>query len=332
MKNTLSRLQPACRQAWDFFSSNFTAVVLLVLLAGISILGTVIPQKQPPEVYAKLFGEVFSGLFYFLGLTNLYASPVFIFISILLGISLLVCSSNRLLSAVQGKLDLYLWGSFLAHISVLIIYLGVIYGSQAGFSTDANILKGEAYFEPHEKFSVRLNDFNARFDAEGRPLNFTSDLSVIEDGKEILRKTIFVNKPLAYKGVKFYQSNYGLQGEFEISGPGGKKERVSVGKGGCITYSLTGQMFHVAELFPNLEVLHGRPMEVYEPTNPIALIQDVDWIIKGKAVRVGDYNLKLIKAKEYTGLQVKKDPGVPIVYLGFLFLSFGAGVMLYAKH
>lgn len=321
----------------DFFSSNVLAVVLLVLTAIISIFGTIIPQKQPPDVYLKAYGEVFSSVFYFLNFTDLFGSLAFKIIIILLGISLTACSYKRLLLAVQGKLDIYSWGSFFSHLSVLVIYAGVIYGNTAGFSSDIAIEKGSSHFEHKGNFYVKLNDFNAKFDKEGRPLDYTSDLSVIENNKEVVRKTIFVNNPLEYKGIKFYQSSYGLNGIIEMKGPDGKTETIPIYRGGCATYSKTGYMFHIQEFFPDLHILHGMPSNVYEPTNPIVFLttqdqneqKEVGWLLKGKTINWDGYALKLVEAREYTGLQVKKDPGVLIVYVGFVLLILGSAIMLY---
>ncbi len=41
------------------------------------------------------------------------------------------------------------------------------------------------------------------------PKDYKSWLTVIDGGKEVLKKVIEVNDPLIYKGVFFYQSSYG---------------------------------------------------------------------------------------------------------------------------
>lgn len=324
MKNFLSR-------TWALFSSNVFAVSLLGILAVVSLLGTLIPQKEGPELYLKLYGEVFYRFFSLLNLTDLYASPFFYIILGLLGLSLFACSFNRLLTLLKGRVDLYAWGSFFAHLSVLIIYAGVIYGSLAGFSSYVQIEKGKKIYEPSQGFFVGLNDFNAKFDQNGRPQAYTSDLSVYSQGNEVLRRTISVNHPLIFRGIKFYQSNYGLNGLLEITGPDGGSERFPIAKGSSVIYAATGQLFHIAEIFPDLQVLHGMALETYEPTAPLALIEDIGWLVQGKPIRWNGYALKLIGATEYTGLQVKKDPGVWLVYLGFLLLTAGVGVMFYVK-
>ncbi|MEK7376348.1 MAG: cytochrome c biogenesis protein ResB [Candidatus Margulisiibacteriota bacterium] len=334
MKKLLSNI-------WDYLSSNTFAVILIFIIAVFSLLGTVIPQKQSGEIYVKLYGEAFTPLFYLLHLTDLFGSLLFKILMTALGMSLTACSINRLLSAFKDRFNFYSWGSFFAHLSTLVIFAGAIHGGINGFSSDISIEKGHSYFEQKENFHVKLNDFNAKFDANGRALDFSSDLTVVDSGKEVLRKTIYVNKPLEYKGIKFYQSSYGLNGVLSIKGPDGRTEDIPIYKGGCATYSRTGLMLCVQEFFSDMKVLHGRPQEVFEPTAPVIFLtthgndggkEEIGWLILGKQLDWNGYSLKLVSVKEYTGLQVKKDPGVPFVYLGFFLLSVGVCIMMYARH
>ncbi|MGB9588946.1 MAG: cytochrome c biogenesis protein ResB, partial [Armatimonadota bacterium] len=43
---------------WVTFSSMKTAIVLLLLLAVISVAGTLIPQGGPPDMYYQMYGPV----------------------------------------------------------------------------------------------------------------------------------------------------------------------------------------------------------------------------------------------------------------------------------
>jgi cytochrome c biogenesis protein len=52
---------------------------------------------------------------------------------------------------------------------------------------------------------------------------------------------------------------------------------------------------------------------------------------EGSAIEVNGVNLQILKVIGSTGLQIKADPGVPVVYLGFALLM--AGVMMsYFSH
>jgi cytochrome c biogenesis protein len=51
-------------------------------------------------------------------------------------------------------------------------------------------------------------------------------------------------------------------------------------------------------------------------------------------MRKGDFVISIANAdfKYYTGLQVTKDPGVPLVYAGFLFMIIGCYVTFFMFH
>ncbi len=125
---------------------------------------------------------------------------------------------------------------FLTHLSVLVIFIGAITGSLVGFKGYVNINEGETISSVPTRrgenknlnFSVKCNSFQVDFYPNGAPKDYRSDLSVIRDGKEVLRKTIRVNDPLDYEGITFYQSSYGRLPDaatFEIRG----KDGVSLG-------------------------------------------------------------------------------------------------------
>ena len=79
-------------------------------------------------------------------------------------------------------------------------------------------------------FSVRCDDFSITYyDLKGpgkHVKEYSSLLTVLENGKEVLKKKIEVNHPLYYKGVAFYQSSYGALHGVTLGVQGkGKKEK-----------------------------------------------------------------------------------------------------------
>ncbi len=106
---------------------------------------------------------------------------------------------------------------FFTHVSVLLIFVGALVGSFFGFKGYVNIYEGETIGRLETRtgqiktldFSVKCNAFTADFYPNGMPKDYISDLSVINDGKEVLRKNIKVNDPLSFQGITFYQSSYG---------------------------------------------------------------------------------------------------------------------------
>ena len=56
---------------------------------------------------------------------------------------------------------------------------------------------------------VKNIDFEAPGFDTGHPTDFTTDLAVYQDGKQIARKTIRVNDPLSVAGYTFHQNGFG---------------------------------------------------------------------------------------------------------------------------
>lgn len=205
-------------------------------------------------------------------------------------------------------------------------------------------------------FNLRCDNFIVDFYGQSSmPKEFSSDLVVIKDGKEVLKKTIEVNAPLKYEGVTFYQSSYGI---IPGSLPQGKLRLKLISKAGITEM----KEININDSFvvPGTEIegrfldfspalafdQSGRPY-TYERqmNNPAAYIEFSErgkakyagWLLQrypetwrlpeGHIVEFVDY-----WGVEYTGLQVRKDPGVPVVYLGFFAMSIGLYVAFFMSH
>ncbi|MDX8403631.1 MAG: cytochrome c biogenesis protein ResB [Mariprofundaceae bacterium] len=114
-------------------------------------------------------------------------------------------------------------GYIFVHTASLVILVGGLMSVQFGFrgnmsvaeggSADTvNFLKGSATAALKMPFKVRCNDFFIDFYPSGQPKLFRSNLTIIDNGKEVLTKDIIVNEPLYYKGVNIYQASFGDAG------------------------------------------------------------------------------------------------------------------------
>src|SRR4030043_1075887 len=116
-------------------------------------------------------------------------------------------------------------GVYVTHLSLLIILIGGLLGSLYGFRGFVNILEGETvdrvYLRIKDEeiakpldFKVRCDDFSLTYydlpaRKEKHVKEYTSNLTVLDNGQEVLKQTIQVNHPLHYKGLAFYQASYG---------------------------------------------------------------------------------------------------------------------------
>ncbi|WP_157729463.1 cytochrome c biogenesis protein ResB [Tumebacillus algifaecis] len=85
---------------WDFFASVKVAIIIIVALALTAILGTIYPQENaipspnPQYYYMDTYGKM-GDLYYRLGLSDMYNSWWFLTLVLMLAISLIICSIER---------------------------------------------------------------------------------------------------------------------------------------------------------------------------------------------------------------------------------------------
>lgn len=84
-----------------FFSSVQLALFLLFVLAGTSIIGTIIPQNSPASFYAKQYGPQMAKFMELLKLTDMYNSWWFLLLLLLFAINLIVCSADRIPQVIR---------------------------------------------------------------------------------------------------------------------------------------------------------------------------------------------------------------------------------------
>ena len=93
MKNIQTTNHP--NAIWRFFSSVKLTIVLLILLAIVSIFGTLIPQGQEAVEFAGSLGPTMLRFLSTLQLFDMYNAPWFRLVIAFLALNLIVCSINR---------------------------------------------------------------------------------------------------------------------------------------------------------------------------------------------------------------------------------------------
>jgi cytochrome c biogenesis protein len=237
---------------------------------------------------------------------------------------------------------------YFVHLSVIIIFIGAMIGSLFGYKGFVNILEGESISkvtgrlekEINLGFSVRCEQFTVALYKTGAPKEFKSILTVLENGKPVPDYTnvrVIVNDPLTYKGITFYQSSYGNAGNyfFTVSGQDGKNPASVVLDTNTSATLPDGSTMHVLEatddvsqFVPNLTGPAAQ-VEIHSPgggsEKVIVYANHPELNIQHAKEHKGGLVLqyKGSQKKMYTGLQVAKDPGVWIVWLGCALMVVG---------
>ncbi|MDP2727680.1 MAG: cytochrome c biogenesis protein ResB, partial [Dehalococcoidia bacterium] len=200
-----------------------------------------------------------------------------------------------------------------------------------GFSDDEVVIgEGSSYtIGRGYSFKVLLNDFQEQWYLAGMPKDYSSDLSVLEDGQEVMRKTIRVNDPLVYKGIKFSQSFYGVAPAVEVKDGQGNvlfSDIVPLAPSSRPNYETSWLTFP-----QNTSVVIGRPKN---PTGASAARLDLQ-VYSGnqtkyqgilelnKAVKSGDLDVTFLGDREYTGLRASRDPGATFIWIASGLMLLG---------
>ncbi len=89
---------------WGWLTSIRLTVFLLLILAAVAVIGTVLPQDQPPGYYFGRFGETWGAIFSRGGLATIYYSVWFLAPISLLALNILACIVHGLPQALRRSL------------------------------------------------------------------------------------------------------------------------------------------------------------------------------------------------------------------------------------
>jgi len=229
------------------------------------------------------------------------------------------------------------WGSLITHLSFVVLVVGALLGSLLGFKGSFTEEAGKALpiqaiqlskGTVSETFSVRINSAEDRFLPNGERDNWYTDMSILENGQEVARDTLSVNHPFAYKGITFYQAGFSNGARFtaEING---QKNPIVLKDQGQSYYQAPGtDLYLVASLAGSSPQNPNVLYQVYKGTgaDPIQTGQ----LTFGQTVDVqGKYKLTFDGLAGFTGIQIKKDPGVAVIWLGCGLLLGGLLLAFY---
>lgn len=216
------------------------------------------------------------------------------------------------------------------HLSILLILFGSIIASICGFNNQELIATSEIFHlqnniisGPLSNFSqqsIRINDFWINYYKDNKIKQFYSNLSILDGtGKEIINKTISVNKPLIYKNLTLYQTDWTIVG-LRI-----KKDNIFFQLPLLLSENLNNKIwltwlpleYNLANKsqFGKLIIINNYKQSIFLYDLKGNLEREVD---------IHDFlfnkNYKFIDLIGSTGLQIKSDPGVFFIYSGFGFL------------
>ena len=256
------------------------------------------------------------------------------------------------------------FGVYLVHLSVLIILVGALVGSFFGFEAYVKITEGERVDTVTLRkersplklgFEVSCDKFTVEFYENGVPKEYRSELSFFVDGKKIEKKSLFVNHPVKFRGVMFYQNTYGTIPGKRIAlkilrhADEDKTTTIEVEQGN--QYKLFGNedQFQVVDVRGNFMEMGPAVLISVQPkkgenirfwvyqnreeiNNRFPGLLDRFPKLNPSAFSPYTFSVNKMANSYYTGLQVNKDPGVSIVWAGCFIMIAGFFVTFFTSH
>nr|YP_009773977.1 c-type cytochrome biogenesis protein [Caulacanthus okamurae]QIZ74594.1 c-type cytochrome biogenesis protein [Caulacanthus okamurae] len=373
---------------WEFIKKlsnlNFS-ILLLLIIACTSILGTIIEQDKDIQYYQINYPINHHFLNYInwknitlFGLDHIYATWWFICLLALFFCSLLTCTFSRQLPSLRNarvwkftphnnsykqytkvkllsdisyinityilnlqkyyvfQKDIRIYGykgligriaPIFVHISLIITLSGSMIGFFSGFTAQEmipnqeifhvqNTINSGLYSHLPQNILGKIDNFLIEYNKDNSIKQFYSHLTLINNkGQYVIDKVISVNSPLKFKGLTFYQTSWSINA-IKI-----QLDRKIVQQGLTETI-LNNKRVWIYNL--NIQsskqlsfIINGLNNQIYVYNSSGNLIQKLNI---GEKLIINNHELVINELMTSTGIQIKTDPGIYIVYTGFLIL------------
>jgi cytochrome c biogenesis protein len=237
-------------------------------------------------------------------------------------------------------------GVYVVHASVLIIFAGAIIGGIWGFSGYINIREGQTLDHVELDsgqvlplgFRLRLDKFTlTKYPGQQIPSEYRSDVTFIKGDRQV-KTYLIVNRPAHFEGIDFYQSSYGvaptrLKLRFTRDGKSQEVELkhrqwTELPGGGQAGVMDVRQEVNMGDMYRGPIARVAYQAEGKEPVVLTAFKAGTKIPTQGPV----KFEILEVKAVPYSGLQVKRDPGVWFIWVGCTLMVIGFFIAFYMSH
>ncbi len=232
------------------------------------------------------------------------------------------------LAARQGVIGRL--GPILIHIGMILLMIGATYGSLNGKTIEKFLAPGRSIDllnnNKEKGLTIELQKFQIERDPQGRAEQYRSIVNVIEPNGNNQSKEISVNYPLRYKGITLYQADWSLAA-ITIQIDNSPRLQIPIEPIPELGEQVWGTIIPTNKDGKNPILLtvdsELGPVNIYD--NDGTLLTNLN---TNKEEKVKESLIKIINIIPSSGLLLKHDPGVPIVYLSFAIILIGGSLSI----
>tara|TARA_B000000475_G_scaffold193819_1_gene156912 strand:+ start:33 stop:1313 length:1281 start_codon:yes stop_codon:yes gene_type:complete len=221
-------------------------------------------------------------------------------------------------------------GPILIHLGMILLMIGATYGSLNGKTIEKFLAPGRSIDllnnNEEKGLTIELQKFQIERDPQGRAEQYKSIVNVIEPNGNNQSKEISVNYPLRYKGLTLYQADWSLAA-ITIQIDNSPKLQIPIEPISELGEQVWGTVIPTNKDGKNQILLtvdsELGPVNIYDNDGTLLTKLSIN-----KEEKVKGALIKLINIIPSSGLLLKHDPGVPLVYLSFAIILIGGSLSI----
>nr|YP_010338125.1 c-type cytochrome biogenensis protein [Erythrolobus coxiae]UNJ17710.1 c-type cytochrome biogenensis protein [Erythrolobus coxiae] len=391
MKQDYMKVKKKYWKLIQLLSNLQLSIFMLLIIAGISIIGTIIEQNQNLEFYQTNY-PIKSNFIYpiswklikFIGLDHIFQTWWFIGLLIFFASTIICCTISRQFPILKIAKNIKIYQNFnalkskriyedaknntfsnyivnllknqyltfqshnqvyacrgifgrlspiIVHFSMLFVLLGSSIGFFNGFVSQEMVPKGEFFhiqnlvgsglFSKVPQTLYQVNDFRIDYNADESISQFYSEISVYDSKNKLVKSELInVNKPLKYENIVIYQTDWNING---------LRVRINDQNFQILARQLlteTKQKIWVCSIPDIGENQSQINLIVNSLNNQVSIYDDTGKLISNIQIYdnfIIDNNIiQILEVLSSSGLQIKVDPGIVVVYIGFFALMISS--------
>lgn len=381
------------KKAWRIFHSMKLGIVLLIIIALVSVIGTLIPQGYTDQYYLQNYPHLIHEIILALGFDHLFSSWWYLALTLALVLNLFLCSVQRfrpimdkvkndpdISKKIQGKdfslistrdvnyKDLFnnlgfkkvkettidgkhvsyqfankigYLGSWLTHLSIIVIIIAFAYGRHFGFEEFVYGVPGSVLELENSDYDIRIDDFDIKFREDFTVEQYISDITILKDGQEIEKGRTMVNQPFRIDQFNAYQNSTGWAVDAILYKNDKLFSHKTLYKSEVYVDDDKKIALQFVDFYPDFD--ESNPMRPRTKTpllnHPVMLYAlfyngvrvDMGLVHMGDQVEYGEYAFLIQKPQMFTLLQVTKDPATSYALIGAALLMVGLYLAFYVN-
>ena len=226
-----------------------------------------------------------------------------------------------------------LWGAWVCHLGILLLIAGFGLGQMMMRQYAVYGVPGQVKPIEDTGYSLAINDFEVELRDDDTVSQYRADITVTDPSGQSESAEISVNNPAKLFGMKFYQNSTGWAASVSIYKNGELLQKDALCAGEYVTVSdLPDLAVYFNAFYPDFVIYEGRPATASgRLSNPGYLyslyyrsqIVGMNVLLGDEKITVDDYTVVFDEPRNYTVIQIKRDPFTPLAFIGGMVVMLG---------